>query len=214
MTLSLRYDIAREAARHQLALDDETGEALARYVELLGRWGARIRLTGESSPAVVIERHLADVFAAAAALGPQVAAAAPRSIPAIDVGSGAGLPGVVLARVLAALEMHSVESRQRKASFQRSAAHELGVEVSVHAARLESLAGLDGRFALVMSRATFAPATWLERAQPLCAAAARVLVFCAAREDLPDAPAGYAEHEVHAYSLADGTPRVIGIYQK
>ena len=59
----------------------------------------------------------------------------------VDLGSGAGLPGIVLA-VLGAPDVHLIESDQRKAAFLREAARACGATVTVHAQRSEAVAPL------------------------------------------------------------------------
>jgi 16S rRNA (guanine(527)-N(7))-methyltransferase RsmG len=108
----------------------ETGERLAVYLALLAEWNPRINLV---APAGIEEwrvRHVED----SAQLRPLL----PERGPFADLGSGAGLPGLVLAAV-AGEEWHMVESDQRKCAFLREAARRMGLaNVAIHAMRIEA----------------------------------------------------------------------------
>ena len=108
----------------------ETRDRLGVYVDLLLRWNRTINLVSRRDEAVVWERHVADSAALAACLtGP------PRV--AIDIGSGAGLPGLVLA-IVTGWHFHLIEADQRKCAFMREAARATAAPVSVHAMRIEA----------------------------------------------------------------------------
>lgn len=109
----------------------EAGERLERFVALLLRWNRRVNLIARSDEPVIWTRHIDD----AAQLAPLLP---PRPGRLIDLGSGAGFPGMVLA-VLTRWDVHLVEADQRKAAFLREAAREIGADVTVHAARAETL---------------------------------------------------------------------------
>lgn len=99
--------------------------ALELYESLLRRWNARINLVSPRDLARFRERHVDD----AAQLVPLIPQATRRIA---DLGSGAGLPGLVLA-ILTGLETHLVERDQRKAAFLREAARLTGAPATVHA---------------------------------------------------------------------------------
>lgn len=73
----------------------------------------------------------------------------------LDVGSGGGLPGLIVAIMRPDLEVHLLDATRKKATFLQETAQELGVEVRVHHGRAEDLAGgeLAGTFDLVTARA-------------------------------------------------------------
>ena len=109
----------------------ETLARLSRYLELLRRWQAAINLVGASTLADPWRRHILDCA--------QIAPHVPRTARIVlDLGSGAGLPGLVLA-LLGVPGVQLVESDRRKAQFLREAARSTGAEVTVHAARIEDL---------------------------------------------------------------------------
>jgi 16S rRNA (guanine(527)-N(7))-methyltransferase RsmG len=105
--------------------------ALDAYAALLTRWNERINLVSPRDLPRLWERHIDD----AAQLVPLMPAGTRRIA---DLGSGAGLPGLVLA-LLSGLETHLVERDQRKAAFLREAARVTGAPATVHAADAATL---------------------------------------------------------------------------
>ncbi len=104
------------------------------YLELLGRWQRAVNLVGGSTLADPWRRHILDCA--------QVVPHVPRSAATVlDLGSGAGLPGLVLA-LMGVPGVHLVESDQRKAQFLREAARLTRAPVVVHATRIEDLRGI------------------------------------------------------------------------
>ncbi|HTI87907.1 MAG TPA: 16S rRNA (guanine(527)-N(7))-methyltransferase RsmG [Alphaproteobacteria bacterium] len=110
----------------------ETLERLTTYLELLRKWNGAINLVGASTLADPWRRHFWD----SAQLLPLLPSA--RSV-VVDLGSGGGFPGLVLA--IAAgdrTNVHLVESDRRKATFLREAARATATEVAVHSERAET----------------------------------------------------------------------------
>jgi 16S rRNA (guanine527-N7)-methyltransferase len=122
---------ASEMAGAGLDVSRETLERLSRYLELLQRWQRAVNLVGGSTLADPWRRHILDC----AQFAPHV----PRTAgTVVDLGSGAGLPGLVLA-LLGIPGVHLVESDQRKAQFLREAARVTQAPAVVHAVRIEQL---------------------------------------------------------------------------
>lgn len=116
------------------ALTGVSRETLARleaYVDLLGRWQSRINLVAPRSLPEVWARHVWD----SAQLRDHLPATA-NSL--IDLGSGAGFPGLVLA-ILGMPGVALAEADQRKASFLREAARITETAVHIHACRIEAI---------------------------------------------------------------------------
>ena len=112
----------------------ETGDRLAAYVDLLARWRKRTNLIAESSFASVWTRHIAN--------SAQLIALAPGARRWIDMGSGAGFPGLVIAVQLADVPgavVHLIESDQRKCAFLREAARVTGAAATIHPQRVEAV---------------------------------------------------------------------------
>jgi len=112
----------------------ETLERLQTYVGLLEQWNRRINLVGRNTMGDVWRRHILD----SAQLLPLLPA---RTRVLVDLGSGAGLPGLVLA-IMGVPEVHLVESDQRKAAFLREAMRVTGTPAILHVERAEKLAGI------------------------------------------------------------------------
>ena len=109
----------------------ETLGRLQTYVALLTAWNRRINLVGANTIGDVWRRHILD----SAQLMPLLPAGT-RVV--VDIGSGAGLPGLVLA-ILGVPEVHLVESDQRKAAFLREAQRVTDAPVTIHGLRAERL---------------------------------------------------------------------------
>jgi 16S rRNA (guanine527-N7)-methyltransferase len=110
----------------------ETTERLAIYADLLLRWNRTINLMSRRDEPAIWTRHIADSLALCAELPP-------RSGLAIDLGSGAGLPGLVLA-IATGRHFDLVEADQRKCAFLREAARATAAPVTVHTTRIDALA--------------------------------------------------------------------------
>jgi 16S rRNA (guanine527-N7)-methyltransferase len=139
------------------AVSRETLERLQTYLALLARWQKKINLVGPSTLADPWRRHVLD----SAQLLPHIAAGSTL----VDLGSGAGFPGLVLA-IMAQLDVHLVESDLRKTVFLQEAARLTGTVVEIHNQRIESLPALT---ADVITARALAPLPLLcKLAQPLC----------------------------------------------
>jgi 16S rRNA (guanine527-N7)-methyltransferase len=128
--------LSPEAIRAEADVSRETLERLRRYAALLARWNRTINLVSRAGLADLWRRHMLD-SAQLVALMP--AAPRDRARVVVDLGSGAGFPGLVLA-ILGAGEVHLIEADARKAAFLREAARETRTEVTVYNERIEALA--------------------------------------------------------------------------
>jgi 16S rRNA (guanine527-N7)-methyltransferase len=109
----------------------ETMAHLSAYADLLLRWNAKINLIGKTTEADLWWRHMLD----SAQLMPLI----PENgdITLVDMGSGAGFPGLVLA-AMGVRKAHVIEGDQRKAAFLREAVRVLEAPVTVHACRTDA----------------------------------------------------------------------------
>lgn len=155
--------LARGAADVGHPLDVRSAAALVRFLDGLSEWNARIRLTGERSPAALV-RHMLDSLAVVSAL-PQ----APGRL-VIDVGSGGGFPGIVLAIARPDLDFVLLDARRRAVSFLRETARNLPLPNvrALHRRAEEAASELGGRGAAVVSRAVRLD-VYLRLAAPLVA---------------------------------------------
>ena len=121
-----------QAARLGVALDENQIDRLLRYERLLGTRAVEMGLIAEGDAHQIRQRHLLDCLRAA----PLTAGAAD----VVDLGSGAGLPGLVIAVARPDLRVGLVDSRQRRIAFLELAIEELELtNATPHAARAESL---------------------------------------------------------------------------
>jgi 16S rRNA (guanine527-N7)-methyltransferase len=129
----------------------ETQEKLYRLTGLVLRWNASVNLVSRDSIAEIDARHIADSAQIAQFLPPDAAHW-------VDIGSGGGFPGLVVAALLHAshpsVRVTLVESDQRKAVFLRQAARLMGITVAIIANRVERVAPLS---ADVISARALAP---------------------------------------------------------
>ena len=130
------FDIELQA--HELA-------ALDRYLRILEQWSARMNLVATRSRDEIIDRHLID------SLAPARWAVTARV--AVDLGSGAGFPGVPLAVIAPRVRFHLIESRTKRSSFLRHVARTIGLRnVEVWEASAETWR-IDEEVDLVVARA-------------------------------------------------------------
>ena len=126
-----------QAAHLGCELSAWQADRLERYVELLAKWNQVHNLTAIRNPADMRVQHLLDCLAVVAPLRRHLGNGPAR---ALDVGSGAGLPGVVLAVAVPELQVTCVDAVAKKAAFVTQVAAELGLK-NLHAehARVEQL---------------------------------------------------------------------------
>lgn len=122
----------------------ETRDRLAIYVDNLRRWQKSINLVSPASLNDVQARHLDDSAQLIDLASGQIWT---------DLGSGAGLPGLVVAAIDPAIRMHLVESDSRKCAFLRDTAQRMGLQVSVVEGRIEERLHEIGRIDVVTARA-------------------------------------------------------------
>ncbi|HLW28974.1 MAG TPA: 16S rRNA (guanine(527)-N(7))-methyltransferase RsmG [Kiloniellales bacterium] len=121
-----------------LGVPRETMAKLEIYAQLLERWNRSINLVGRDSLRDLWRRHFLDSAQLMAFL-PKAPTDEPLRV--VDMGSGAGFPGLVLS-LLGAGQVHLVESDRRKCAFLREVARSTGARVQVHPVRLEQIEDL------------------------------------------------------------------------
>jgi 16S rRNA (guanine527-N7)-methyltransferase len=136
--------LAQGAAELQLELAADIHERLIKYVALLEKWNRVYNLTAVRGAQQIVSHHLLDSLAVAPHVGAQTL---------LDVGSGAGLPGIPLALALPRMRVTLLDANQKKAAFLRQAVIELALEnVNVVCGRAETWQPAE-RFEMVISRA-------------------------------------------------------------
>lgn len=146
----LRPALADACARLGLEADPAMLDRLLAYLALLVRWNATYNLTAVRDPAEMLTQHLADCLAVVGPLRRHLGAGSERRL--LDVGSGGGLPGIVLAALEPGWTVTCVDTVGKKAAFIRQAGVELGLRnLRAEHARVEALKAPP--FDLIMSRA-------------------------------------------------------------
>jgi 16S rRNA (guanine527-N7)-methyltransferase len=151
-----------------LKLTPVSDDALARldkYAALLTEWQSRINLVAPSTLPRLWTRHIADSL--------QLTRHAPDAKTWIDLGSGAGFPGIPVACALAqtpGAEVHLVESNGKKAAFLREAVRVSAAPAQVHAERIENYGeSYTGKTDVVTARALAPLNSLLDQAFPFIA---------------------------------------------
>jgi 16S rRNA (guanine527-N7)-methyltransferase len=126
-----------------LTLPDSAEQRLERLLSLLAKWNGVYNLTAIRDPQQMVTHHLLDSLTVLPYL---------KEVDTlVDIGSGAGLPGLVLAASRPDLRVASIEASQKKAAFQLQAKIDLGLtNVSIHCCRAEVF---KGDFDIAISRA-------------------------------------------------------------
>jgi 16S rRNA (guanine527-N7)-methyltransferase len=142
--MSGAHTLARAAAALQVEIADEQVAALERYLDLLEKWNRVYNLTAIRERSRMVTHHLLDSLSVVPHLrGPNV----------LDVGSGAGLPGIPIAIAQPALRVTLLEANQKKSAFLTQAVGELRLaNVTVVTERVESWRTA-ARFDTIVSRA-------------------------------------------------------------
>ena len=171
------------------------GDAVARlldYQALLSRWNAAYNLTAIRDPAEMVTRHLLDSLAILPFVEGETLA---------DLGTGPGLPGIVLAIAAPGRQILLVDSNGKKVRFLREAIRALKLDgVRAVQSRVEEV---EGRFDCVTARAFASLADMLGWGGHLLAPHGRWLAMKgkAPAEELPDVPAGFAVAAIHALAV-------------
>lgn len=201
-------DVAAACAAAAVDVDAEGAQRLLRYVELLLGANERTNLTRIVEPREVLDKHLVDALLGLGRL----------ESPLVDIGSGGGIPGLVLACARPGWAITLVESVSRKASFLREAAEALGLSgVTVRGERAEVLGQgeLRERFRCVTLRAVSSVPTCLELGLPLAEPGGGVLLYRGPQLEEPERAARVAEQlgggapQLSPHSLPDGSKRTL-----
>ena len=138
--------LLREGAQ-RIGLKNLKTDLFLSYIDLLRKWGKRINLSSVLSDREIIIKHLLDSLT--------VAEFIPPGSRVLDIGTGAGLPGIPLYIYDASLSVTLVESVGKKVAFLKEVKRSLGLSgINIHNARAEKLSdGMRGHFDRVTFRA-------------------------------------------------------------
>ncbi len=138
-------ELAEVVSAHEIQLADPQLQQLARYCELLWDWNERINLTRHTTLEKFVTRDLVDTMQLAELIAPEEAV--------LDVGSGGGVPGILLGIVRPDLKIALSESIGKKARVLENLVEELDLPIAVHQARAEHLLRDEHYFDVLVARA-------------------------------------------------------------
>lgn len=144
----------------------ETLRRLELYLDLLAEWNKAVGLVSNSSLQDPWRRHILDCAQLYQHLAPDT------DRPILDIGSGAGLPGLILS-ILGCPEVHLIESNGRKAVFLQAAARHVEAKPIIHAVRIEDIAPFP--VAVVTARAVASVESLIAMAAPFLTRDSRCL---------------------------------------
>jgi len=117
-----------------IELDEKRLRFISTHIDLLLKWNARINLTAIRDPNEIVQRHFGESLFAGKYLLEQK-----RPQTAIDLGSGAGFPGIPFAMLATDVQVTLIESQQKKATFLKELIHAVGLNsVKVFSDRAEN----------------------------------------------------------------------------
>jgi 16S rRNA (guanine527-N7)-methyltransferase len=154
-----------------ISLDERVCAQLALYRTLLIEWSGRMNLTTVQEPRAILIKHFLDSLTILRYL--------PAGAPLLDIGSGAGFPGMVIRIVRPELPVTLVEARARKVGFLEEIRRRLGLagcEI-LHRHLGKAAPDLEGRFGVVVSRAVQAWPAFLALARPFLRPGGRVIAM-------------------------------------
>ncbi|MCE5343976.1 MAG: 16S rRNA (guanine(527)-N(7))-methyltransferase RsmG [Eubacteriales bacterium] len=159
-----------------VACDPRTAQRLARYREMLWEWNQRMNLTGDASLEATLDKHFMDSLAPLTLPGLW-----PQGTNLVDVGSGAGFPGLPLAIARLDMDVFLIEAQQKKIGFLDAVIAELRLtNVSTLHARSEDAAwdtGLRERFDVAAARAVAAAPVLMELLLPFVRTGGKALCY-------------------------------------
>ncbi len=193
--------LAEGLAALGLTLDSEARGRLARYALELLHWNRRVNLVARGMAlAELVDKHFLDSLL----LLPLLREGAEHSPALLDIGTGAGFPGLVLKAAWPELQLTLVEPRQKRVSFLGHIVRSLvltGVDIRAH--RLEDLLPRlrQQRFSHIVSRALAEPALFLPLVQPLVGEDTRVILMQGGSVAPSPLPSGWEECGCHESCL-------------
>jgi len=189
MDIALR--LAQGLDKMGLEVSAEVQAALIRYVQLMHKWNKAYNLTAIRDQDQMVIRHILDSLS----ISPYINAS-----PVLDVGTGAGLPGIPLALTMPEKKFVLVDSNSKKTRFLTQAKIELAIDnIEIIHGRVEDFQP-SYPIAIITCRAFAALNTILDRTQHLVTSTTRILAM-KARQDVPDLPAGFEQLDDHALQV-------------
>lgn len=195
--------LSEQAERLGLHLTGDQLGQFARYTELLQTGSRRANLTAITDPEQVQVRHYLDSLTAVLAMREW-----PDGVRVVDIGAGAGFPGVPLKIAFPGIRLTLVESTGKKTAFLRELVSEMALDdvevVTVRAEDLGRTEGYRGQFDVALARGVASLPALVEYALPLCKGHGRLLAWKGS-----DGP---AEAESAANALNELGGKVAGLH--
>ncbi|MDX1802626.1 MAG: 16S rRNA (guanine(527)-N(7))-methyltransferase RsmG [Alcanivorax sp.] len=203
--MSLADTLARGVDTLGLSLSDTQQHQLLAYIDLLVKWNQAYNLTAVRDPAEMVTRHLLDSLAVLPHVAP---------LETLDVGTGAGIPGIILAVARPQQAFVLLDSNGKKTRFVRQARRELGLaNVEVVHARVEQYRKAPPQ---IICRAFASLSDMLALMAPIFGDTTRLLAMKAASTDqeLATLPAGW-QGEHHTLTVPGlEEPRTVVVVNK
>ena len=140
----IKHQLVSGIGKLGIAIGPEAVDLLLVYLEMLRKWNKTYNLTAITQPVQMVTDHLLDALSVLPYL--------PSSAKLIDIGTGGGIPGMILGICLPEVTITLLDSNQKKTTFLRQAVIELGLKnVTVASARAEAFRERD--FDIIISRA-------------------------------------------------------------
>ncbi|QJQ06457.1 16S rRNA (guanine(527)-N(7))-methyltransferase RsmG [Undibacterium piscinae] len=178
-----------------LSLSDEQLSKMIAYLALLVKWNSVYNLTSVRDPKEMVKQHLLDSLSAAHAFKDA------QNI--LDVGSGGGLPGMILAICYPDKRISMIDTVNKKTAFLNQAKAELGLKnVTVHTGRVEALQVVD-KFDVITSRAFSEICNFVNWSGHLLAEGGQFLAMKGVNpnEEIERMPAGWAVSGIEVLSV-------------
>jgi 16S rRNA (guanine527-N7)-methyltransferase len=172
------WPLVEVASRLDVSLPDGASEALETWLDLLVAWNVRVDLTAARGTDELVDLMLADALV--------LSSRVPEKARVVDVGAGAGAPGLALALVRPDIRVTLVEPLAKRGAFLRTVMGTLGrVDLELVNCTGQGLASVgERRWDVALARATLRPSAWLELAASLLDMGGSAWVFLA-RDQAP-----------------------------
>lgn len=161
--------LAAALARHQIELPEETVRGLDAYRQELWKWNERLNLTRHTTFEKFVSRDVIDSKALADLLEP--------GEDILDVGTGGGVPGIIIALLRPDVSVSLAESVEKKARVVRDIVGELGLKIPVHHARAEDLLADGHTFDTLVFRAVASLSKLVKWVEPHGGSFRRMLII-------------------------------------
>lgn len=199
-----------------LTLSQKQIDSFSSYLSILLKWDSRFNLTSIKSPTLIIRLHFIDSLAISPFISPTGRL--------LDVGSGAGFPGIPLKIIAPKKEVLLVEPQRKKANFMREVIRSLNlVGMEVIEERAEKIdPRMIGLFSEIVNRALGSPDLFLRVSFPLLSAGGQSLIMHGptgaglfGSKKLTHTSVGFSERRLERYNLPiGGEKRTLLIYVK